>query len=174
MPCGDLNGYLLAQLLQSGLILCDPVDCCPPGSSVHGILQARILEWVAKPSSRGSSQPKDGTCVCLLHWQGSSLSLVSPGKCSLNGKEVQTWGDTCIHVADSRCTVETSNTVEQLSSNNRNFQKEYLCPHKILNMKAYDSFAYDCLNLEATQMFFKRGMNKEIVVHPCNGISFRD
>ena len=37
--------------------LCNPMDCSPPGSSVHGILQARILEWVAMPSSRGSSQP---------------------------------------------------------------------------------------------------------------------
>ena len=43
--------------------LCDPVDCNPPSSSVHGILQARILEWVAIPSSRGFSQPKDGTWV---------------------------------------------------------------------------------------------------------------
>ena len=42
---------LVAQLC---LTLCDPVDCSPPGSSVHGILQARVLEWVAMPSSRGS------------------------------------------------------------------------------------------------------------------------
>ena len=35
---------------------CDPVDSSPPGSTVHGILQTRILEWVAKPFSRGSSQ----------------------------------------------------------------------------------------------------------------------
>ena len=40
---------------------CDPMDCSPPGSSVHGIIQARILEWVAISSSRGSSQPKDQT-----------------------------------------------------------------------------------------------------------------
>ena len=39
------------------------MDCSPPGSSVHGILQARILEWVAIPSSRGSSQPRDWTLV---------------------------------------------------------------------------------------------------------------
>ena len=39
------------------------MDCSPPGSSVHGILQARILEWVAMPSSRGSSQPRDQTQV---------------------------------------------------------------------------------------------------------------
>ena len=43
--------------------LCDPMDCSPLGSSVHGILQARIREWVAMPSSRGSSQPRDQTWV---------------------------------------------------------------------------------------------------------------
>ena len=40
-----------AKLLQSYPTLCDPIDCSPPGSSVPGILQARILEWVAMPSS---------------------------------------------------------------------------------------------------------------------------
>ena len=44
---------------QSCLTLCNPMDCSPPGSSVHGILQAGILEWVAIPFSRGSSQPQD-------------------------------------------------------------------------------------------------------------------
>ena len=44
---------------QSCLTLCDPKDYSPPGSSVHGILQARILEWVAMPSSRGSSPSRD-------------------------------------------------------------------------------------------------------------------
>ena len=43
--------------------LCDPMDCTPPGSSVHGILQARILEWVTIPFSRGSSRPRDQTWV---------------------------------------------------------------------------------------------------------------
>ena len=42
---------------------CDPMDCILPGSSVHGILQARILKWVAIPFSRGSSRPRDGTQV---------------------------------------------------------------------------------------------------------------
>ena len=48
-----------AKSLQSCLTLCEPVDCSPPGSSVHGILQARILEWVAMPSSRASFPPRD-------------------------------------------------------------------------------------------------------------------
>ena len=56
-----------AKSLQSCLILCDTMDCSPPGSSVHGIPQARILEWVAVSFSRGSSWPRD--------WP---TSLVSP------------------------------------------------------------------------------------------------
>ena len=44
---------------QSCPTLCDPVDCSPPGSSVHGTLQARTMGWVAMPSSRGSSRPRD-------------------------------------------------------------------------------------------------------------------
>ena len=54
------------------LTLCDPVDCSLPGSSVHGIFQARILEWVAISSPRGSSQPKDRTHIsyfsCSDRW----------------------------------------------------------------------------------------------------------
>ena len=50
---------LKVKVTQSCLTLCDPMDCSPPGSSVHGILQARILEWVAMPSSRGSSWLRD-------------------------------------------------------------------------------------------------------------------
>ena len=51
---------------QSRLILCDPMDCSLPGSFVYGILQARILEWVAFPFSRRSSQPRDQTQVSLI------------------------------------------------------------------------------------------------------------
>ena len=54
-----------AQLLQSCPTLCDPVDCSLPGSSVHGILQARRLEWVAMPSSRGSSPSGYQTHICI-------------------------------------------------------------------------------------------------------------
>ena len=51
---------------QMCLTFCDPMDCSLPGSSVHGILQARILEWVAMPSSWGSSQPTDRTQVSCI------------------------------------------------------------------------------------------------------------
>ena len=70
----SLSGFSHVQV-------CDPMDCSLPGSSAHGILQARILEWAAMPSSRGASPPGDGTCVsCLLHWQGGCLRLAPPGK----------------------------------------------------------------------------------------------
>ena len=69
-----------AKSLQSCPTLCDPMDYSPPGISVRGILQARIMEWVAIPSSRGSSQLRDGTHVlCLLHWRANSLPLAPPG-----------------------------------------------------------------------------------------------
>ena len=55
-----------AKLLQSSLTLCDPMDYSSPGSSVHGILQVRVLEWVARLFSRGSSQPRDGTRVSYV------------------------------------------------------------------------------------------------------------
>ena len=70
----------------SNFQVCNRMDRSPPGSSAHGILQARILEWVAMPSSWGSSQPRDQTRVlCLRHWQAGSLPLVPPRKpvCSL-------------------------------------------------------------------------------------------
>ena len=68
-----LLGKTQQQLItQSCLTLCNPMHCSPPGSSVHGILQARILEWVAMPSSRGSSWPRDQTQVsctaCIGRW----------------------------------------------------------------------------------------------------------
>ena len=57
-----------AKLLQSCLTLCDPMDCNSPSSSVHGILQARTLQWLAMPSSRISFQPRDRTHTFCGSW----------------------------------------------------------------------------------------------------------
>ena len=80
--------YLHAKSLQLGRTLCDPMDGSPPGFSVHGILQAIILEWVAMPSSRDifPTQGPNQCLLCLLHWQAGSLPLAPPGK------PIQTWG----------------------------------------------------------------------------------
>ena len=67
-----------SEVAQSCPTLCDPTYCSPPGSSVHGILQARILEWVAISFSRGSSQPRDQT-QGLLHLLADSLPLSHQG-----------------------------------------------------------------------------------------------
>ena len=73
---------LTSLTLQLYPALCYPMDRSPPGSSVHGILQARILEWVAVPSSRASSWPGDRTRLSHrhLHWQAGSAPLTPPGK----------------------------------------------------------------------------------------------
>ena len=71
-----------AKSLQSCPTLCDPVDYSLPGSSVLGILQARILEGVAMLSSRGifPTQGLNLNLLCLLHWQVGSFPLAPPGK----------------------------------------------------------------------------------------------
>ena len=66
-----------AKLLQLCLILCDTMACSLPGSSVHGILQASILEWVAMPSSWGSSQSRDQTLVSYLPCNGGGFFTTS-------------------------------------------------------------------------------------------------
>ena len=76
------RAYMRAKSLQSCPTLCNSMDYSPPDSSVHGILQERILEWVAIPFSRGPSQPKQVSNPCLLgllHWQASPLPLSPPG-----------------------------------------------------------------------------------------------
>ena len=58
---------------QSCPTLCNPIDCSPPDSSVHGISQARTLEWVAMSSSRGSSQSRDHTHVSCVSCLGRCI-----------------------------------------------------------------------------------------------------
>ena len=111
--------WVCAQSLQLCLTLCSPMDCSPLGSSVHGLLQARILEWVAMPSFVGSSQPRDQTHVfCLagglfthwatwetlsanlvlsnwgvpLIWKGNSLMVQWLGLCTLTAKGLESPG----------------------------------------------------------------------------------
>ena len=64
---------MLAKMLQSYPTLCNPIDCSPPGTSVHGILQTRILERVAMSCSRGSSRPRDGTRISEVSCIGRSV-----------------------------------------------------------------------------------------------------
>ena len=70
---------VLCLVVQSCLTFCDPMDCSPPGSSVHGDSPGKKLEWVAYPSSRGSSQPTLPHCRWILYHlshQGSPYSAL--------------------------------------------------------------------------------------------------
>ena len=64
--CSRMFGLSFTLCAQSCPAPCDPVDCGPPASTVHGILQARIPEWVVIPYSRGSSPPRDQTCISCI------------------------------------------------------------------------------------------------------------
>ena len=78
LPNFEKMKVLVAQLCPT---LCNPMDRSPPGSSVHGILQAKILEWVAMPRPQGIFLTQ-GLNLCLLgllHWQAGSILLAPPG-----------------------------------------------------------------------------------------------
>ena len=77
LPCRWVQQYHLSGLgllciplyalrAQSCLTLCNPMDCSPPGSPVHGLLQARILDWVGLPFSRVLSRLRDRTCISYI------------------------------------------------------------------------------------------------------------
>ena len=70
VACYMLQSTRVCYMLQSRLTLCDPIDYSLPGSSVHGILQARKLELVAMPSSRGSFQPRYRTHILYISCTG--------------------------------------------------------------------------------------------------------
>ena len=78
MCCRAIKPTVSFLVAQSCLTLCDPMHCSPPGSSVHGIPQARILEWVAISFSRGSPQPRDQTHQSCI--AGRFFTTEPPGK----------------------------------------------------------------------------------------------
>ena len=91
----NMRGYepfTVIWLLRCVQLFCNPMDCSPPGSSVHGISQARILEWVAISLSKGSSWPRDQTHVssigshALCHWANWEAC------CHIYTDDRNTWG----------------------------------------------------------------------------------
>ena len=99
---------VIAKSLQSCLTLCDPIDCRLPGSSVHGILQTKILEWVTMPSSRRSSPPRDWThdVSCIYDIAGGFFITESPGK--------PIYVYVCVCVCVSACNVRDQGSIPGL------------------------------------------------------------
>ena len=73
------KGVHAYKLLHSCLTLCNPIDCSLPGSFVHGVFQARILEWVTMPFS-GDLSNSGIEPESVMHWQVDSLPLAPPGR----------------------------------------------------------------------------------------------
>ena len=100
-----LCAVLCAKSLQSCLTLCHPMDCSPPASTAHGILQARILEWIVMPSSRGSFRPRDQTGIsyvsCIVRQAGRLFAK------STNWETISKYLLTCdiVHVVLFSCNI---------------------------------------------------------------------
>ena len=88
-----------AKSLQSCPILCNPIDGSPPGSSVHGVLQARILEWVAIPFSRDLPDPGIEPRSPAL--QADSLLSEPPGNLVLNGILITSLKGILLYISNS-------------------------------------------------------------------------
>ena len=86
---------------KSSQSLCDPTDCSPPGFSVHGIVQARILEWIAFPFSRESSQPRDWTWVSCI--AGRFFTIWATWEASLIGQLPYRWPSLSANHVSPRC-----------------------------------------------------------------------
>ena len=86
---------VLMLVIQSWPTFCDPMDRSPPGSSVHGILQARILEWAAMPFSGGSSPPRDWTQVSRI--AGRFFTIWAIREALVETREYQNWRKNIIY-----------------------------------------------------------------------------
>ena len=83
-----IKSVKVSEVAQSRLTLCDPMDCSPAGSSVHGIFQTRMLEWVAISFSRGSSQPRERTQVSRIAGRGFNLWATTESQLKLTSEQI--------------------------------------------------------------------------------------
>ena len=97
---------------QLCLTLCDPMDCSLPGSSVHGIFQARILEWIAISFSRGSSQPRDQTQVSHIVGRFFTIWATREGQGRWRNMQIHDYWVACSGSGDS----EKPHTVSLLAN----------------------------------------------------------
>ena len=85
------NTHTHTEVAQSCPTLCDPMDCSPAGSSVHGIFQAWILEWVAVSFSRGSSWPRDRTQVSRIVGRSFTVWATREALCRVKDSVISLW-----------------------------------------------------------------------------------
>ena len=113
---------VLCLVTQSCPTLCDPIDCSPSGSSVHGILHARMLEWVAMPSSRGSYRPRDQIQVSCIAGTSFTVWATKEAQQRVKAKKkpfllfqdrrpFRISDDTILHVWPSKCPLDGKKTL---------------------------------------------------------------
>ena len=145
-----------SEVAQSCLTLHDPMDCSPPGSSFHGILQARGLEWGAIAFSditvRMAKNPKHWELQILAKMQNRNSHSLVVGMQVVQSVWKKIVGFLQIKHAPI---IWSSNFVPWYLSK----WIENVCPYKSLN-RCYRSFIYNCQNLEATKMSFSRWKDK--------------
>ena len=97
-PWAHQLALVVLVVAQSSPTLCDPPGCSPPGSSVHGILQARTLEWIAIPFTRGSSRPRNQTQVSCIASRFFTVCATAGDQCSppCHLRQLQPWGCLCV------------------------------------------------------------------------------
>ena len=138
-----------AKSLQLCLTLCDPTDGSPPGSSVPGILQARILEWVAISFSNACMHAKS-----LQSW----LTMQQPTRllCPWDslGKNIGVICHFFLHLTKLSILLPYDPAITLLHKTFYAFTCICIYLHKNLHMDVYSSFIHNCQNLEATKMFF--------------------
>ena len=171
---------------QSCLALCDPMDCSPPGFSVHGIFQVRVLEWGTISFSRGSCPPRDWTHVScigrwvLYHWaireapshllewpKSKTLAIPNAGRDLEPQERSYIAGRNAKWYSHFRRQLGSFLQSYILTIWSCNFIPWYLskwvknfCPHNTLYTDVYSSFIHNCQHLEATKMPFNRWTDK--------------
>ena len=113
-----------AKLLQVCLTLCDPMDCSPPGSSVHGILLARILEWVALSSSRGLSLIPPALAGRFFTTSSTWKALLQYLLCTKHSGEL-TWLPSCIHQHVNNLQLKQNKRKHRLSKSFKEDTKQF-------------------------------------------------
>ena len=134
---------VLGLVAQSCPTLCDPTDCSPPGSSVHGILQARILEWVAFPSSGGSSQPRgwpqvsrlEGRFFAIWARREARVDIYPLGFGVPSSVTTQHWGESAVHY--SRFSLATHLYIVSVEQENSFCLIQSIPPHFYMELIMY-------------------------------------
>ena len=157
------------SVTQSCPTLCDPMGFSPPGSSAHGILQARILQWVAMSSSRGSSQLRDWTYIscasCIANVQGRLIAHLTAGA-TPRGPQACWVGTACVgwfSRPESGCTQPAM--MYHHSSSSRSHKYRTYSPVRNTNTLTQSHESFFCHEVEKSDAINHDSIKKKLIPH---------